>query len=123
MSDTPSYDPTPKPASKGLPPALAGMSNSTLHWGEVVGGALAAIGTLLPWVSVKSTFISTSQNGWGDGWGWLIFILGLLVAALAFTSIRNIPIPNVKLPSWTSLALSAVVLLVVVIRIISLAGQ
>jgi hypothetical protein len=120
MSDTPSYDPTPQPpaASGGLPPALANISGGTLLWVQVVGGVLAAISTFLPWVTVSSGFYSASANGFDDGiWGFLVLLLGLAVAALAFIKLRNMQVQGLdKLPAQMPLILSSILALIAVFR-------
>lgn len=124
MSDTPSYDPTPQPSSssKGLPPALANLSDSTLLWVQVGGGLLAFIGVFLPWATAKATFFgatfSESANGFDDGlWGFLVLVLSLAVAALAFIKVRNMQIQALeKVPPTAPLILTGVLALIALFR-------
>jgi hypothetical protein len=110
--------PQPPASSGGLPPALANISGSTLLWVQVGGGALAAISTFLPWVTVSSSFYSASANGFDDGaWGFLVFVLGLAVAGLAFVKVRNMTVQGLeKLPPMTPLILSGALAVIGVFR-------
>ncbi len=117
MSDTPSYDPTPQPSSssKGLPPALANLSDSTLLWVQVGGGILAFISVLLPWVTVPAIEFFGERIGGGsiNGfdysglWATLLLLLGLAIAALSFIKVRGMQVQGLeKLPSYLPLVLA-----------------
>jgi len=124
MSDTPSYDPPKPPApSGGLPPALANLSDRTLLWIQVGGGAVAFIGSLLSWVTLSTpggigVGFSQSYNAFHFGfWGILAFILAILVTALAAIKVFNVTIQGFdKLPSWLPLVLTGVLALIAVIE-------
>lgn len=50
----------------------------------LVGGALAAIGALLPWATLSGEYIEYTANGF-DGGGTLTFIFGAAITLLVFT--------------------------------------
>jgi hypothetical protein len=113
-------DPTSQPSSssKGLPPAIANLGDSTLLWIQVGGGLLAFIGVFLPWVTVSSSFITRSANGFDDGiWGILVFILSIALAALAFIKVRNIQVQGLdKIPARAPLIGAGVLAAIAVFR-------
>jgi hypothetical protein len=125
MSDiTPPPPPaSPTPSSGGLPPAIANLTSDTLEWAKVVGGALAAISTLLPWYHASVSFggfggYSESFNGFDDGiWGFLVLVLGLAVAALAFIKVRNMTVQGLdKLPPMLPMYLTGALAVIAVFR-------
>jgi hypothetical protein len=114
-----------------LPGPLAKLTGTTLLWIQVVGGVLAFIATLLPWYSVSIDGFegfggnSTSGNGFdkSGGMATLILLLGLIVAALAFVSVRKIPLGNVTLPWFVAPAAAALLFLFSLIEWISTLGD
>ena len=117
MSDiTPPPPPaSPAPSAGGLPPAIANLSNDTLEWAKVGGGAVAAISTFLPWFSIHLEFFGQSIGGgsyngfnWNGFWGFVLLLLGLAVAFLAFVKVRNVQIQGLdKLPPALPFLLAA----------------
>jgi hypothetical protein len=118
--------PTPAPAV-ALPGPLAKLTGTTLLWIQVVGGLLAFLATLLPWYSVSIDGFqgfggnSTSGNGFdkSGGMATLILLLGLIVAALAFVTVRKIPLGNVTLPWFVAPAAAVLLFLFSLIEWIS----
>ncbi len=146
MSVPPSYpapDPyQPAPASAGS--SLDKLTPSNLLWAQAIGGIVAVFSVFLPWFSASGMGMTESANGFqsyeapvGDDlfslqvekasntWaGLLVLLLGLAIAAIAFTKVRGIQVPALQtLPPALPLALSGGLVLIAVIKLISILGD
>lgn len=73
----------------------------------VIGGAIAAIGSVLPWVSAVGGFgITVARSGIETGDGLITIVLGIIIVLLGLTMIRG-----VSLDRWRA-ALAASIILV-----------
>jgi hypothetical protein len=98
------------------------MSRTISSWIVIVGGALIAIGSLLPWVTITTTAffaltISRSAFQLGDrlsddGTGPIVMIVALLVVGLGVALLNASPHGG---PTKTTIATSAVALLILVL--------
>jgi hypothetical protein len=80
--------------SDGRGPAVE--ANRTAAWLTIAGGALCAVGSLLPWAKVQSLFITLSPNGMDGGDGVITLILGVVAALVGVGAIARW-----SLPPWT----------------------
>lgn len=70
----------------------------------MIGGVLGAVGSFMPWVTVKTAFGSVSRNGVeGGGDGIITLVLGIALAVLGY---RLLAAPSV--PSWDVVAVAGV---------------
>lgn len=72
------------------PQAASPAPLNTPAWGVVVGGALVAIGSFLPWISATIPLAgSINRSGIEGGDGLITVILGVLVLLVGISALRN----------------------------------
>ncbi len=83
----------------GHRPAVAGASGS-LNIAAVailLGGALFAAGSFLPWATASSAFMSVSRSGMEGGDGMITVFLGVVIALLGLTRVQRPGLPGNRL--------------------------
>jgi hypothetical protein len=105
-------------AASGRVAAQAGsaMRHDPLAWIQVGGGLLAALGTLLPWLTYSALGGRVSRNGFDYGAdGLAMLVLGLLIAVLALMSALRVKVPGVSVSVSARLVLTGALLLAAVL--------
>jgi len=98
---------------------IGGRDVATNDLGIMASGLVVFIASFLPWWGASIGGFSASRNSWGTDWGWLAVLLSLVVAAsVAARVFRGLTIPAVGGigPALVTLAVSAVAVLVVLLR-------